>query len=141
MTHPANPAGPLCVVNLIIGAQCSQPREQLTKYFLNTLASSKGEETSVSILRNKKLIFGCEHFVPRFGPTRSKTNIRQVESSVSDKPEGSEQTYNIMITTKTTLDNTSNCYLIQHPISSYSHNQSEWWGRFVPNRYLSHSNP
>ena len=31
----------------------------------------------------------------------------QVESSVSDKPEGSEQTYNIMITTKTTLDNTS----------------------------------
>ena len=65
----------------------------------------------------------------------------QVESSVSDKPEGSEQTYNIMITTKITLDNTSNCYLIQHPISSYSHNQSEWWGRFVPNRYLSHSNP
>jgi hypothetical protein len=29
---------------------------------LNTLESSKGEESSVSILRNKKLIFGCEHF-------------------------------------------------------------------------------
>jgi hypothetical protein len=27
------------------------------KYFLNTLESSKGEESSVSILRNKKLIF------------------------------------------------------------------------------------
>ena len=34
-------------------------------------------------------------------------HIRQVECSVSDKPEGSEQAYNIMITTKTTLDNTS----------------------------------
>jgi hypothetical protein len=49
---------------------------QLTKYLLNTFESSKGEETIVSILRNKKLVFGCEHFVPRFGPTRSKTNIR-----------------------------------------------------------------
>ena len=45
-----------------LSAQCSQPREQLTKYFLNALESSEGEETSVSILRNKKLIFGCEHF-------------------------------------------------------------------------------
>jgi hypothetical protein len=36
--------------------------------FLDALKSSKGEEWSVSILRNKKLFFGCEHFVLRFGP-------------------------------------------------------------------------
>jgi hypothetical protein len=48
----------------------------------------------------------------KFGkfPIDRKDNVLpegQVECSVSDKPEGSEQAYNIMITTKTTLDNTS----------------------------------
>jgi hypothetical protein len=42
------------------------------KYFLNTLESSKGEESSVSILRNKKLIFGCEHFVPNLDRHEAK---------------------------------------------------------------------
>jgi hypothetical protein len=59
-----------------MGTLCSPRYLQLTQYFLNALESSKGEESSVSISINKKLIFGCEHFVPRFGPTRSKTNIR-----------------------------------------------------------------
>jgi hypothetical protein len=39
---------------------------------LNTLESSKGEESSVSILRNKKLIFGCEHFVPNLDRHEAK---------------------------------------------------------------------